>query len=76
MTHAEEMALGIVLEPEQFEKAKIELWRRRGVHALLDPELAARLRLSRAQRNELAEAIIEPSRGIPSGSSERRRQVH
>jgi hypothetical protein len=57
VAHAEEMALGIVLEPEQFEKAKIELWRRRGVHALLDPELAARLRLSSAQRNELAEAL-------------------
>jgi hypothetical protein len=57
VTHAEEMALEIVLEPEQFEKAKIELWRRRGVHALLDPELASRLRLSRTQRNELAEAL-------------------
>jgi hypothetical protein len=57
VAHSEEMAFGIVLEPEQFEKAKIELWRRRGVHALLDPELAARLRLSRAQRNELAEAL-------------------
>ena len=57
VAHSEEMAFGIVVEPEQFEKAKIELWRRRGVHALLDPELAARLQLSRAQRNELAEAI-------------------
>ena len=57
VAHSEEMALWIVLEPEQFEKAKIELWRRRGVHALLDPELAAHLRLSRAQRNELAEAL-------------------
>jgi hypothetical protein len=57
VAHAEEMAFVIVLEPDQFEKAKVELWRRRGVHALLDPELAARLPLSRAQRNELAEAL-------------------
>jgi hypothetical protein len=55
--HAEEMALETVLRPEQIEKAKIDVWRQRGVHALLDPELAARLQLSRAQRNELAEAI-------------------
>jgi hypothetical protein len=59
VAHAEEMAFGIVLELEQFERAKIELWRRRGVHVLLDPELAVRLRLSRAQRNELAEALSD-----------------
>ena len=57
VAHAEEMAFETVLRPEQFEKAKIELWRQRGVHALLDPELATRLHLSRAQRNELAEAL-------------------
>jgi hypothetical protein len=57
VAHSEEMALEIVLAPEQLEKAKVELWRWRGVHALLDPGLAARLRLSRAQRTELAEAL-------------------
>ncbi len=57
VAHVEEMALETVLRPEQLEKAKIELWRQRGVHALLDPEIAARLHLSRAQRNELAVAI-------------------
>ncbi len=53
VAHAEEMALDAVLTPEQAEQVKVEVWRRRGVHALLDPELAARLHLSRTQRDEL-----------------------
>ncbi len=57
--HAEEMVLEAVLTRDQAEQAKLELWRRRGLHALLDPELAARLHLSRAQRNELAERLTE-----------------
>lgn len=55
--HAEEMALEAVLTPEQAEQAKRALWRRRGLHALLDPELAGRLRLSRSQREELFERL-------------------
>jgi hypothetical protein len=57
--HAEEMALTAVLTPEQAEQAKRELWRRRGVHALLDPELAARLSMSKRQRAELVERLKE-----------------
>ncbi len=55
--HAEEIALEAVLTPEAAELAKRELWRSRGLHALLDPELAARLRLTRSQRTELADAL-------------------
>jgi hypothetical protein len=57
VAHAEEMALEAVLTPEQAEKPKLELWRRRGLHALLDPELATRLNLSKAQREELAQRL-------------------
>jgi hypothetical protein len=59
VAHADEMALEGVLTPEQAERAKLELWRRRGVHALLDPELAARLGMSEAQRAELAKRLKE-----------------
>jgi hypothetical protein len=55
--HAEEIAMEAVLTPEESELAKLELWRSRGPHALLDPELAARLRLTRRQRSELADAL-------------------
>ncbi|MHB1559384.1 MAG: hypothetical protein ACYC61_18190 [Isosphaeraceae bacterium] len=55
--HAEEIALAAVLTPEQAEAAKRELWRRRGIHALLDPELAGRLRLTKRQSTELADAL-------------------
>ncbi len=47
--HAEEIALSAVLTRDEAEPVKIELWRRRGVHALLDAELAARLRLTKGQ---------------------------
>jgi hypothetical protein len=57
VAHIEEIALEAVLTPAEAEPAKRELWRQRGVHALLDPELAARLRLTRIQREELAESL-------------------
>jgi hypothetical protein len=59
VAHAEEMALEAVLTPEQAEQTKLELWRRRGLHALLDPELAARLNMSKAQRVELTDRLGE-----------------
>ena len=59
VAHAEEIALEAVLTSKETEPAKRELWRRRGLHALLDPELAARLRLSRTQRAEFADALKE-----------------
>jgi hypothetical protein len=51
------MALEGILTPEQAERAKVMVWRGRGVHALLDPELAARLNLSKAQRAEITDAV-------------------
>jgi len=54
VAHAEAIALAAVLEPEQAEASKRLTWGRTGVFALFDPELAARLGLSRAQREEIA----------------------
>ena len=57
VAHAEEIALEAILTPEEAEPVKLELWRGRGVHALLDPELAAQLRMTKRQREELADAL-------------------
>jgi hypothetical protein len=57
VAHAEEVALRAVLTPEEAEPAKRQVWRDRGLHALLDPELAARLRITRTQREELVESL-------------------
>ncbi len=54
VAHAETIALNAILAPEQAEASKCRMWRRTGVFALFDPELAARLGLSRAQREEIA----------------------
>jgi hypothetical protein len=58
VAHAELLALGAVLDPDQAERARRLLWRERGVEALLDPELAARLRLSREQREQVIERLV------------------
>jgi hypothetical protein len=57
--HAEEMVIAAVLTPKQVEQAKRRLWNRWGLHALLDPELGARLNLSLSQRAELTDRLKE-----------------
>ncbi len=57
--HAEEMVIAGVLTPKQVEQAKRRLWKRWGLHALLDPELGARLNLSPSQRTELTDRLKE-----------------
>ncbi len=61
VAHGELIALEAVLSPDQAEWARREFWRRRGVLSLLDPELAARLKLSRLQREEVFDRIVRRS---------------
>ncbi len=53
VAHAEAIALEGILSADQAEFSKRLLWARLGVPALVDPELAARLKLSREQREQL-----------------------
>ncbi len=57
VAHAEDIVLQAVLSPEQSGAAKRLCWARGGVFALYDPELSARLRLSAAQREQIAALI-------------------
>lgn len=73
IAHAEEIALLSVLDPERAAKAKRLRWSRSGltdlvspkvagdsaIAALLDPEVAAALRLSASQREQLADRLAE-----------------
>jgi len=52
--HADVIALEGILTPEHAEICLESAWKERGMKALLDPALAARLRLSRSQRDEVA----------------------
>jgi hypothetical protein len=53
ISRAELIALQSILTPEQAEKALGAVWKQCGMRALLDPALAARLRLTRSQREEI-----------------------
>jgi hypothetical protein len=53
----ETIALEVVLDPDQAEAAKRLMWRRLGVYALVDPELARRLVVSKAQRDRIVEFL-------------------
>ena len=57
VAHAEEILLEAVLNAAQSEAAKRRSWASGGVFALSDAELAARLRLSGGQREEIAALI-------------------
>jgi hypothetical protein len=54
VAHAEAIALEAVLNPDQAETAKRRLWIRTGLYALLDPDLGRLLRITSAQREEIA----------------------
>jgi hypothetical protein len=51
--HAELIALEGILTPEQADRCLSSVWKELGLRALLDPALAARLRLSKSQRDEI-----------------------
>ncbi len=51
--HAELIALEGILTPEQADRCLNSVWKELGLRALLDPALAARLRLSKSQRDEI-----------------------
>jgi len=83
LLRSEVIALEGVLEPEQAMRSKRRLWSRSGLDlvdarmggspgiiALLDPEVAAALRLSKGQRDELA-ARIEDLKVLAWGLSDR-----
>jgi 3-methyladenine DNA glycosylase AlkC len=73
VAHAEAIALVGVLEPDQAARARRRLWSQSGIRnladprmavssaimALLDPEVAASLRLSKAQREELEARLLD-----------------
>ncbi len=52
--HAEAILVEGILSPEHAEIALQSIWKEKGMRSLLDPALAARLRLSRSQREEVA----------------------
>ncbi len=51
--HAGLIALEGILTPEQVDRCLTSVWKELGMKALLDPALAARLRLSKSQRDEI-----------------------
>ena len=57
--HAEAILLEAVLAPKQADQTLAFVWKLRGLPALLDPQFAARLRLSVSQRRELEELLWE-----------------
>ncbi len=57
VAHAEAILVDAVLKPEQGDASKRLMWKRTGAFALLDPELAAKIRLTRTQREEIANLI-------------------
>jgi hypothetical protein len=78
VAHSEAIVLEGVLEPEQMLRAKRRLWSRsalrtlwipkmagsREIMALLDPEVAAALRLSRSQRDELVARLEDRAKAV------------
>ena len=52
-THAETIAFRGILTPDQVEQVLRAIWVQKGTMALLDPELASRLHITRAQRSEV-----------------------
>jgi hypothetical protein len=62
IAHAESIARRAILTPAQVEPSLRRLWRGVGTRALLDPELASRLRFRRDQREEIAARIANKDR--------------
>ena len=64
VAHAELLVTEAVLDPEQAEKARHLLWSRLGLLALLDPELDARLGLSRNQVDDVFYRMVQRSKVV------------
>jgi hypothetical protein len=64
VAHAELIVLSAVLDPQQAEQTMRLFWHQRGIKALLDPELARRLRLSGEQQEEIFDRIIERNKTV------------
>jgi hypothetical protein len=62
IAHAEAMVTRGLLTPVQAEASKRRLWRQMGSRALLDRELASRLRLTREQVDEIAIRVANKAR--------------
>jgi hypothetical protein len=62
VAHAEAIARLGILTQNQAEQSTRFLWRQLGYRALLDPELAARIHLTRQQRQEIAVRIKDKKR--------------
>ncbi len=59
IAHSEAFLLDGILTPAQAESFLMSYWRSMGLLALADPEMALQLKLSRAQRSEIAEGFID-----------------
>ena len=70
VAHAEAVALEVVLDPDQADRARGVFWSGRGIEALLDPDLTARLGMSKRQRDEVAERLAR-RRGLTSEVDDR-----
>jgi hypothetical protein len=55
--HAEAIVLEVVLRPEETDRALAHMWSMMQLSALLDPQFAAKLRLSASQRRELEHLV-------------------
>ena len=62
--HAEAIALEGILKPDQADRCLAVVWSRMGVQSLLDPSLSTRLRLTRAQQEQIKSMIAEKESGI------------
>jgi hypothetical protein len=62
VAHAELIALETALTPKQAEWSKQTLWKRRGLKALFDPEVAVRLELAPSERDELLAQFVRAKR--------------
>ena len=68
-SRAELIALQGILTPEQADKAQSAVWEQYGMRALLDPTLAARLQLTRSQREEI-QALLAAKKEMSTELSE------
>jgi hypothetical protein len=69
VAHAEQITLETVLTPKQAEWSKRRLWQGLGLKALLDPEMASILKLSKSQREELVARFASANRTIDEANS-------
>jgi hypothetical protein len=68
-SRAEMIALQGIVTPQQADQALTAVWEQYGMSALLDPTLAARLRLTRSQREEIF-SLLESKKDVSRRMSE------